>query len=145
MVSTTTKADLILDESWFFALNPATKQPKVVFIGDDTIANWPMADHPNWISRGVSGDNTAQMLARFQTDVIDLHPDVVHIMGDTDDPIDGTWPPASQCGTDTCGNLITMIEAAEQAGIRVVVGTQEWIESRSKPLKKAAWRSSYSR
>jgi hypothetical protein len=121
--STVTETDLILDESGFFALNPTTKQPTVVFIGDETTSNWPMDGHPNWINRGVPGNTTAQMLARFQTDVIDLHPDVVHIMGGGNDALDETWSSASQCGPDACENLSTMIQMAEDAGIRVVLGT----------------------
>ncbi|KRC80148.1 hypothetical protein [Sphingomonas sp. Root241] len=33
----------------------------------------------------VSGQTTTQMLARFRTDVIDLHPPVVYIMGGMND------------------------------------------------------------
>ncbi len=120
---TVTKTDLILDENGFFAANPAAKLPKVVFIGDDTTANWPMGDHPNWINRGVAGDTTDQMLARFQTDVIDLHPDVVHILAGTEDAIKEDWQYSNQCGVDTCGNIGLMAQMAYDAGIRVVIGT----------------------
>jgi GDSL-like Lipase/Acylhydrolase family len=121
--STASKVDLVLDESGIFALNPATYQPKVVFIGDETTSEWPMANQPNWINKGVPGNTTAQMLARFQTDVLDLHPDVVHIMGGANDAIDEDWPMASQCGIDTCMNLGQMAQMAESAGIKVVIGT----------------------
>jgi lysophospholipase L1-like esterase len=101
-------------------LNPATKQPTVIFIGDETTANWPMANHPNWINKGVPGNTTTQMLARFQTDVIDLHPDVVHIMGGWNDilaqPDGGSWG-----GTFT--NLNTMSQMAQTSGIKVIVGS----------------------
>jgi GDSL-like Lipase/Acylhydrolase family len=120
---TVTKTDLILDENGFFAANPTAKLPTVVFIGDDTTANWPMGDHPNWINRGVAGDTTDQMLARFQTDVIDLHPDVVHILGGTNDAIQEDWQYSNQCGVDTCANIGTMAQMAYDAGIRVVIGT----------------------
>jgi hypothetical protein len=120
---TVTKTDLILDENGFFAANPTAKLPKVVFIGDDTTANWPMGDHPNWINRGVAGDTTDQMLARFQTDVIDLHPDVVHILAGTEDAIQEDWQYSNQCGVDTCGNIGLMAQMAYDAGIKVVIGT----------------------
>jgi hypothetical protein len=116
-----TNTDLILDESGYFALNPAAIQPTVVFIGDETTANWPMAGHPTWINKGVAGNTTAEMLARFQTDVIDLHPDVVHIMGGAYDTIDETWPAGSQCGPDACSNIEEMVQMAEAAGIRPIV------------------------
>jgi hypothetical protein len=117
------KTDLLLDPSGYFAVNPLTKLPKVVFIGDETTSYWPMADHPNWINKGVPGNTTDQMLARFQTDVIDLQPDVVHIMGGTYDAIDETWPAGSQCGPDACANIDAMTQMAHDAGIQVVVGT----------------------
>ena len=53
--------------------------PKVVFIGDDITANcFPQG--AIWINKGISGQTSGQVLARFQTDVIDLHPDVVNIL-----------------------------------------------------------------
>jgi hypothetical protein len=115
--------DLLLDAAGYFAANPLTKLPKVVFIGDDTTANWPMADHPNWINKGVAGNTTDQMLARFQTDVINLHPDVVHILGGTNDVLKENWVQSSQCGPDTCENISAMTQMALAAGIRVVIGT----------------------
>jgi hypothetical protein len=119
--SAASKADLVLDESGLFALNPATKQPVVVFIGDETTSQWPMSN-PNWINKGVPCNSTAQMLARFQTDVIDLHPDVVHILGGANDVVDGIFNPETECGP-TCGNLGEMSAMAQAAGIKVVVGT----------------------
>jgi hypothetical protein len=120
--STTSKVDLVLDESGVFALNPATKQPVVVFIGDETTSEWPMSN-PNWIKKGVPGNTTAQMLARFQTDVIDLHPDVVHILGGANDAKDGDWGDIDECGVNTCENLDQMSAMAQAAGIKVVIGT----------------------
>jgi hypothetical protein len=119
--STASKADLVLDESGLFALNPATKQPVVVFLGDETTSQWPMSN-PNWINKGVPGNTTAQMLARFQTDVIELHPDVVHILGGANDVKDGVFNPETECGP-ICGNLEQMSAMAQAAGIKVVVGT----------------------
>jgi hypothetical protein len=121
--STATKMDLILDESGMFALNPATKQPTVVFIGDETTANWNMDGHPNWINKGIAGNTTAQMLSRFQTDVIDLHPDVVHILGGWNDILTETWPDYDLCGINTCSDISQMVEMAQAAGIKVIVGS----------------------
>ena len=55
------------------------RYPRVVFIGDDTTLNW-FPQSALWINKGVAGDTSGKMLARFQTDVIDLHPNVVHIL-----------------------------------------------------------------
>jgi lysophospholipase L1-like esterase len=86
-----------------------------------------MANQPNWINRGVPGNTTAQMLARFQTDVIDLHPDVVHIMGGGNDVLNETWSNGSQCGPDACENIAMMVQLAEDAGIRTVVGSPLYV------------------
>jgi GDSL-like Lipase/Acylhydrolase family len=127
--NTVTPTALILDESGVFALNPTARQPTVVFIGDESTSDWPMAGHPNWINRGVAGNTTDQMLARFQTDVIDLHPDVVHIMGGGNDVNDEDWPEFDECGIDTCENYNAMAEMANAAGIRVIFGTPAGIGS----------------
>lgn len=121
--STASKVDLILDESAMFAHNPVTQQPTVVFIGDETTANWNFAGHPNWINKGVAGNTTDQMLARFQTDVINLHPAVVHIMGGWNDVLTEEWGDVSQCGPDACQNLQQMAQMAQAAGIKVIVGS----------------------
>lgn len=36
-----------------------------------------------YVSRGISGQTTSQMLVRFRADVLDLHPQVVVICGGT--------------------------------------------------------------
>ena len=41
------------------------------------------SQHPNWTNKGIVGQNSNQILARFQTDVIDLKPSVV-VIQDTD-------------------------------------------------------------
>jgi hypothetical protein len=117
------KTDLLLDASGYFAVNPSFKLPKVVFIGDETSSFWSQTAHPNWINKAVAGNTTDQMLARFQADVINLHPDVVHIMGGAYDAKDETWPLGSQCGPDACANLEEMSQMAHAAGIQVVLGT----------------------
>ena len=55
------------------------------------------------------------MLARFQTDVLDLKPDVVHIeccQGDMD---------GGECNPQDCNNLGEMHQMATAAGIKVVI------------------------
>jgi hypothetical protein len=59
--------------------------PKVVFIGDYITYEWAsaFAANPNWINQGDQVPGTgysASTLARFQSDVVSLHPAVVHIM-----------------------------------------------------------------
>ena len=68
-----------------------------------------------FIDKGISGQNTTQMLARFQRDVVDLNPMAVVIMGGTNDLAQGF------AKEQTLANLSAMAEMADAAGIRVVL------------------------
>ncbi|MEC3909237.1 GDSL-type esterase/lipase family protein [Sphingobium sp. CR2-8] len=93
---------------------------RVVFIGDSITESWKLATPSLFtrdvIDRGVSGQTTVQMLARFRQDVIDLHPAVVHIMGGINDI-------ASPLGTAlTRSNIQSMVDLAQANGITVILG-----------------------
>lgn len=101
------------------ALPPATRR-RVVFIGDSITEAWrpsvPQLFTGDVIDRGVSGQTTTQMLARFRTDVIALHPAVVHIMGGINDI-------HNPLGTAlTRSNIESMVELARAHGIQVILG-----------------------
>ena len=106
----------------------APPTPSVVFMGDSITRTWittEQATHPSWINAGsppgVANETTTQMLARFQQDVIDVHPDVVNILAGTFDMAATSWTPP--CGTDTCNNIVSMLTLAHNAGIKVLIGT----------------------
>jgi lysophospholipase L1-like esterase len=64
------------------------KNPRVVFLGDSITDGWRLNEYfpdRDFINRGISGQITSQMLARFKADVIDLHPEAVVILGGTND------------------------------------------------------------
>ena len=66
------------------------KRPKAVLMGNSITDNWAKFDpaffvENNFIGRGISGQVTAQMLSRFQADVIALRPKMVIIMAGTND------------------------------------------------------------
>ena len=67
------------------------------------------------LDKGISGQNTTQMLSRFQKDVIDLNPQVVVIMGGTNDLAQGVTK------EQIVANLSAMAEMADEVGIRVVL------------------------
>jgi lysophospholipase L1-like esterase len=72
---------------------PNPKNPRVVFIGDSITDGWRLNEYfpdRDFINRGISGQVTSQMLARFKADVIDLHPETVVILGGTNDLARGT-------------------------------------------------------
>jgi len=65
---------------------------RVVFLGDSITFHWQDAkytslfqDKPNFIDRGINGNNAAQMLLRYRSDVIALHPKVVVLLAGTND------------------------------------------------------------
>ena len=77
----------------------AATQPKVVFIGDYFTYLWSsaFAANPNWINEGADGlgvvgggEQSSQTLARFQSDVVALHPAIVHIMIGANDWFDAS-------------------------------------------------------
>jgi lysophospholipase L1-like esterase len=112
------------------------KTPKVVFIGDSITNIWgtgqegdEFAQHPNWIAKGIVGQNSNQILARFQTDVIDQHPDVVHILAGTNDIYPGwTLGPSEVAAVflnaiDSPANIKAMVAMAQAANIKVILAT----------------------
>jgi lysophospholipase L1-like esterase len=97
---------------------------RAAFIGDSITQGW-FDKHPafftdnGFLGRGIGGQTTAQMLARFWPDVIALRPAAVHILAGTNDIAGNTGPydPAA-----TRDNLQAMAALAQARGIRVVLG-----------------------
>jgi lysophospholipase L1-like esterase len=105
-------------------LMPTPKHPRVVFMGDSITENWVSRSGDFFttdrIGRGISGQTTPQMLARFRQDVIDLHPAVVQIMAGTNDIAGNTGPMTPE---QTQGNIKSMAELAHAHGIRVILAS----------------------
>jgi lysophospholipase L1-like esterase len=106
------------------ALVPTPGHPRVVFLGDSITQGWFDLDRGFFtagrIGRGIGGQTTPQMLARFRQDVIDLHPDVVQIMAGTNDIAGNTGPMTDD---QTEGNIRSMVELAQANGIRVIIAS----------------------
>lgn len=68
-----------------------------------------------YINKGVSGENTTQIMGRYQADVMDLDPHCVVIMAGTNDLAQGYSKDA------ILQLLATMAEQADEAGIKVVL------------------------
>jgi lysophospholipase L1-like esterase len=105
-------------------LVPTPGHPRIVFMGDSITENWVKLSGdfftPGRIGRGISGQTTPQMLARFRRDVIDLHPAVVQIMAGTNDIAGNTGPMTPE---ETQGNIRSMVELAHAHGIRVILAS----------------------
>ena len=99
---------------------------KAVFMGDSITENWnkTSSGHPefftsnSYMARGISGQTTYQMLARFDTDVVALAPKCVVICGGTNDIAGNQGVVTDQSIID---NIAAMASKAETAGIKVVL------------------------
>jgi len=100
------------------------KGPAAVFIGDSITWQWARegVGHPeffssnNYVNKGISGNKTGDMLARFKTDVVDLDPHCVVIEGGTNDI-------AASSQEAILERLKKMAQLAKEAGIPVIVGS----------------------
>jgi lysophospholipase L1-like esterase len=112
---------------------PPADAERVVFIGDSITEGWtPHAPElfQTWINRGISGQTTPQMLARFRADALDLAPRVIHILAGIND-IAGNTGPTTLAWIQ--GNIQSMCELARAAGARVILGAVT-------PAARFAWR-----
>jgi hypothetical protein len=103
--------------------------PKVVFIGDWITYNWAGAfsANPSWINQGsadfFSGDSGAAA-ARFQADVVSLHPSIVHIMVGVVDEAQDDDALMALTTPNLVNNLNTMVQEAKAANIQVILGME---------------------
>jgi len=100
-----------------------TKRPVAVLMGDSITDGWPYADPQffkdnNLVGRGISGQCTAHMLARFQRDVVELHPKYVAILAGINDI--GLNPGFSDL-ENIYKNIISMCQIAKQNKIKVIL------------------------
>lgn len=99
------------------------QSPLVVFMGDSITEGWVTAD-PQFFAagplagRGISGQSSGQMVARFQQDVVALKPRAVHIMAGTND-IGGATGPITE--EEFAGNIRAMLDMAKANDIAVVL------------------------
>jgi lysophospholipase L1-like esterase len=107
------------------AANAALTTPtKVVFIGDSITESWVTGDPKLFtdgvIGRGISGQTSPQILLRFFQDVIELRPQVVHIMAGTNDIAGNTGLTTEQ---DFKNNIIAMANLARAHHIQVALAS----------------------
>jgi lysophospholipase L1-like esterase len=89
--------------------------------GDETsqYAFWLMQTHPEWtvLNRGINGERSDQILARFDRDVIEPGPDAVVIIAGVNDVYQG------RDAAHVIAQLSEMYERVRRAGIAIVAGT----------------------
>lgn len=100
------------------------KPVRTVFIGDSITELWVKGDPDLFrngvVGRGIGGQTSPQILLRFFQDVIELHPESVHILAGTNDLAGNTGPSAPQ---DFKNNIVAMVELAHAHKIRVVLAS----------------------
>jgi lysophospholipase L1-like esterase len=100
---------------------PRRGEQRVVFLGDSITDGWNLArSFPGkpYVNRGIGSQVTAQMLVRFQQDVVALHPRAVVILGGVND-VTGFLQVES--AESIVANIEAMADIATAHGIRVVL------------------------
>jgi lysophospholipase L1-like esterase len=110
----------------FIATAQTTEAQRAVLIGASYAEGWGSPSLPGLrvTNKGRSGDRTAQMLARFDADVISAKPDVVIIWGHINDISSAPSSELATAAKQAMLNLEQMIRAAIQARIVVAVATE---------------------
>lgn len=101
----------------------AGQRIEAVFMGNSITDFWIDNDpdfflRNDFADRGISGQTTVEMLARFRRDVIDLHPKAVVILAGINDIAENNGPIALE---NVAGNIASMCDLALYHGIRVVL------------------------
>lgn len=96
----------------------AGESVEVVFMGNSITDNWIGADpdffaRNGFVDRGISGQTTAEMLARFRRDVIDLNPKAVVILAGINDIAQNNGAIKLE---NVFGNIVSMCELAKFNG-----------------------------
>ena len=101
-----------------------TTPPRAVLIGDSITEGWSATDlaliGADVVDRGVSGQTSAQIMARFYQDVVRLRPRVVHIMCGTNDIAGNTGPTSPEAYANA---VLAMVDMARANHIAVVIGS----------------------
>lgn len=103
------------------------RRPRVVLLGDSITFNWPAGSLPElgavrMVNRGIPGQNTAQMLLRFEDDVAALGPAAVVILAGTNglrmfEPAAGAQAAIRQIAR----HITAMADVADARRIRVIL------------------------
>jgi lysophospholipase L1-like esterase len=103
---------------------PNGEAVRVVFMGDSITDNWKRYDAAFFTrgvhDRGISGQTSPQMVARFYQDVVALKPAIVHIMAGTNDIAGNTGPNSP---TDYKNAIAAMVDMAQANGIQVILAS----------------------
>ena len=108
------------------SIRTAPSAPRVVMMGNSITDVWParngrlFRNNPGIVSRGISGQTSSQMLLRFRSDVVDLHPKIVVINAGTNDIALNAGEYVEDL---TFGNIVSMADIAMANGITPVLSS----------------------
>lgn len=111
----------------------ATDQDRsIVILGASYAMGWgspPLPGYAQVINRGVGGEETADMLKRFPTDVVAAKPDTVLIWGHVNNITRSPPDRIEAIKTAARGHYTEMLRQARAAGIEVIFATEvPWTE-----------------
>lgn len=109
----------VFDQAYITALALSVTSPKcIAFVGDSITQLWPLhtlvTGQQTTFNKGIGGQISSQMQARFQEDVMILQPAIVHILAGTNDVTTGQ--------SLTTSYIQQMAQAALAAGAKVILG-----------------------
>ncbi len=116
------------------ALAATDPRGKIVFIGDSITQIWPTRAPASWdatwVNRGIGGERSDQVRARFAQDVLALRPQAAVILVGTND----AW--VNKPGFPlvmTEANIAAMVTLARAAGVRILLASVPPVGSRGDP------------
>ena len=121
------QAQKIVHLNRYAAANAALEAPtgpRVVLYGDSITDGWA-SQRPEFfaengfIGRGISGEETAQMLLRFRADVLDIGATVMVLLGGINDIAQNMGDPYNE--DVTYANILSLIDLCWQNGVRPVI------------------------
>ena len=103
---------------------PAVSGPRVVLYGDSITDGWARQRpeffaSTGFVGRGISGEETAQMLLRFRADVINIGASAMVLLGGINDIAQNMGDPYVE--DVTYANILSMVDLCWQNGIRPVI------------------------
>jgi lysophospholipase L1-like esterase len=109
------------------------EEKTIVVIGASYAGGWN-SDRPiagfRFINKGIGGQQSFEMLARFETDVLAIKPDAVIIWGFINDVFRSDRAQMEQTLSRTRESILAMVESARKARIMPVLATEVTIRSK---------------
>jgi lysophospholipase L1-like esterase len=121
----------------------ASAQKLIVLFGDSRISQWSptlSVDGYKIVNRGIAGETTAQMIQRFNADVLGLSPAAVVIEAGINDLVAAglSAEEGDRVRAQTVEHLKSMVEQAKAANVRVILFTI-MPPSEPNPLRRLVW------